>query len=70
MVGFSVLAIAARVASRSASRLRRAPITLTEEAASRIKDLLAKRNKVECSQLQLNPENHHTPSTLLCASAL
>ena len=52
MVGFSVLAIAAKVASRSAPRLRRAPITLTEEAASRIKDLLTKRNKVECFHLR------------------
>lgn len=39
----SVLAAAVR---RAAPRLRKAPITLTEAAASRIKTLLERRDKV------------------------
>ena len=46
MVSSSLLALAAATAARATARLRKAPISLTDGAADRVRDLLNKRNKV------------------------
>ena len=46
MLGYTVLALAAKTATRASSRLRKAPISLTDAAADRVKSLLANRGKV------------------------
>ena len=62
MVYNAILALAAKQASRSAPRLRRAPITLTDSAARRVKALLSKRNQVRSLLLQFFATWFDTPS--------
>ena len=45
MVHFTVVSLA-KAAGRAIPRLRRAPITLTDAATERVKDLLSRRQKV------------------------
>jgi hypothetical protein len=41
-----ILALAAKQSAKAAPRIRKAPISLTDSAVRRVKDLLSKRNQV------------------------
>jgi iron-sulfur cluster assembly accessory protein len=45
MVASVILALAAKQSVKAAPRIRKAPISLTESAVRRVKDLLSKRNQ-------------------------